>query len=129
MINMKKFNGQAIINFTLSETDVDDIMVAALEGGISYWCRAAEVVGDYLGEYASEQISRGGKLKLHEVDDDAVYELDIEKFIQGFKLWIENGDDEYGAVKADGSVDVYKIDAEMADMIIQYAIFDEVVFG
>ncbi len=126
---MKKFHGQAIINFMLSETDVDDIMVAALEGGINYWCNAAEVVGEYLGEYASEQISRGGKLKLYDAEDDEVYELDIENFMRGFKLWIENGEDEYGAVHADGSVDVCQIDAEMADMIVQYAIFGEVVFG
>lgn len=126
---MKKFHGQAIINFMLSETDVDDIMVAALESGINYWCNAAEVVGDYLGEYASEQISRGGKLKLYDAEDNEVYELDIEKFMQGFRFWIENGDDRYGAVHADGSVDVCQIDAEMADMIIQYALFNEVVFG
>lgn len=42
---------------------------------------------------------------------------------------IENGDDEHGAVGADGTVDAYQIDAEMADMIIQYAIFGEVIFG
>ncbi len=41
---------------------IDDIMATALEGGITYWCDDAEVVGDYLGEYASEQISRGGTL-------------------------------------------------------------------
>ena len=44
----------------ISQQDIDDIMVCALEGGISYWCCEAEVIGEYLGEYASDQISRGG---------------------------------------------------------------------
>lgn len=125
---MKTFEGRAIINFKLTQEDVDDIMDAALYG-ITYWCNDAEVVGDYLGEYASEQISRGGKLKLYDAEDDEVYELDIENFMRGFKLWIENGEDEYGAVGSDGSIDAYQIDAAMADMIVQYAIFGEVVFG
>ena len=128
-MNMKEFWGQAIINFKLTEEDIDDIMDTAFEGGINYWCCAAEVVGDYLGEYANEQISRGGKLRLYDAESDDVWELDIEKFMQGFRLWIENGYDQYGAVKANGFVDVCEIDAEMADMIIQYALFGEVVFG
>ena len=49
--------------------DIDDIMVSALEGGINYWCRKAEVKGGYLGEYASDQISRGGELILHDTED------------------------------------------------------------
>lgn len=126
---METFYGQAKINFQLTQEDVDDIMAIALEGGINYWCNAVNVVGLYLGEYASEQISRGGKLKLYDAEDDEIYELNIYKFMQGFTLWLENGDDRYGAVSADGKIDVCQIDAEMADMIIQYAIFGEIVFG
>ena len=36
----------------ITQQDIDDIMCSALEGGINYWCRKAEVVGDYLGEYS-----------------------------------------------------------------------------
>lgn len=49
----KKFPVKAEINVDLTQQDIDDIMVAALEGGIDYWCFKAEVIGDYLGEYAS----------------------------------------------------------------------------
>lgn len=62
---------------------IDDIMATALEGGITYWCDDAEVVGDYLGEYASEQISRGGTLKLHDSEEDKTYELTLDKFLVG----------------------------------------------
>ena len=55
-----------VFNFALSDEDIDDIMSAALDGGITYWCCKAKVVGKYLGEYASEQIARGGVLLLYD---------------------------------------------------------------
>ena len=118
----------------LTVEDIDDIMVAALEGGINYWCRRVVVQGDYLGEYASEQISRGGKLAiwLDEPfeDDKTCYMLDRDKFLAGFKLWLEKGGDSYDAIDySDGSVDCGQIDATCADEIVQYALFGELVFG
>lgn len=117
------------IEAKLTDQDIDDIMVGALEGGINYWCREAEVVGDYLGEYASDQISRGGKLILHDAESNDKWELDLEKFLNGVKLWLQNGDDQYHALQKDGTIDCCEIDGEMADLIVQYAIFGEVVFG
>ena len=125
---MKTFEGQVVINFKLTEENIDDIMDAALYG-INYWCSEAEIVGERLGDYASDQISRGGTLKLYDAESDNVWELTLEKFLKGFKLWVANGDDEYGALQSDGTVDTGEIDSAMADMIIQYALFDEIVFG
>lgn len=105
---------------------IDDIMATALEGGITYWCDDTEVVGAYLGEYASEQISRGGTLKLHDSEEDETYELTLEKFLSGLaKVVGERGLD----VLYEGKIDPSNIDAEDADAIIQYAIFGEVVYG
>ena len=126
---MEIFEGQAIIHFKLTQQDIDDIMVTALEGGINYWCSEVEVVGKYLGEYASDQISRGGALKLYDAEEDEVYELNLNKFLKGFKLWVEGGYDEYDAVQEDGTVDCCEIDAACADEIIQFALFDDIVFG
>lgn len=128
----KKFEVLVQIRAALTQQDIDDIMVSALEGGINYWCRRVIVQGDYLGKYASEQISRGGKLAvwLDEPfeDDKTCYMLDLDKFLAGFKLWIENGGDSYGAI--DGlEVDCGQIDAGCADEIIQYALFGEIIFG
>lgn len=129
MSTEKKFEVKAEVGAVLTQENIDDIMVGALEGGINYWCQEAEVVGDYLGEYASDQISRGGKLILHDAESSDKWELDLEKFLNGVKLWVQNGDDAYGAVQRDGTVDTCQIDAEMADLIVQYALFGEVVFG
>lgn len=124
----KKFEVRAEIVIQLTQQDIDDIMVGALEGGINYWCFKVDVLGEYLGEYASEQISRGGSLKLYDSENGEKYWLDREKFLNGFKLWVENGGDQYGAVQG-SEVDCCNIDAGCADEIIQYALFGEVVYG
>ena len=113
----------------VTQEDIDDIMCAALEGGICYWCCKAEVVGEYLGEYASEQISRGGTLKLHDSEEDEVYELTRDKLLKGIKLAYGGG---YFAEYewCDGFVlDCCQIDAEVADAIVQLALFDDVIYG
>lgn len=130
----KKFEVLVQIRAALTQQDIDDIMVSALEGGINYWCRRVVVQGDYLGEYASEQISRGGKLAvwLDEPfeEDKTCYLLDLDKFLAGFKLWLEKGGDSYDAIDySDGSADCGQIDATCADEIVQYALFGELVFG
>ena len=110
---------------TVSPEDIDDIMIAALEGGINYWCRQAIVVDKYLGEFASDQISRGGILRLCDAESADTWELTREKFLDGLKLWAENG----GTINRDGTLDTSEIDADDADQIVQYALFGEVVFG
>lgn len=130
MNDQKTFEIHAEIVVRLTTEDVDDIMVAALEGGINYWCSEAEVIEEKrVADWGHEQIARGGVLVLHDAESDDKWELDLEKFTQGFRLWLENGGDEYGAVQGDGSVDCCRIDASCADEIVQYALFGEVTFG
>ena len=118
----------AVFNLVVSDEDIDDIMSAALDGGITYWCGRAEVVGEYLGEYASEQISRGGTLKLYDIEEPkTVYELTMDKFLIGLRLWIEN-ERAFQLTEA-GRLDVGQIDAAAADTIIQYALFCDIVYG
>lgn len=125
----KKFTVRSEIEVNLTTQDIDDIMVAALEGGITYWCSKAEVdEGKRCADWGHEQIARGGVLILHDAESSDKWELTLEKFLEGFKLWLENGGDEYGAVSG-GEVDCCEIDAGCADSIIQYAIFGEVIYG
>lgn len=117
--------------------DIDDIMVSALEGGINYWCRKAEVKGDYLGEYASDQISRGGELILHDAEENKSYTLSKEKFIEGLKKYIAAGNtgcidqetNSIGVYTGKLNIDPGNIDAGAADCIIQYALFGDVIYG
>ena len=131
---MEKIGVKIELSVSLTVENIDDIMASALEGGINYWAYKAKVVGEYLGEYASEQISRGGSLKIYLIEpfdeeDTEVYELDREKLVNGFKLWLENGQDFYGAVDSRGNVDCGQIDADCADSIMQYALFGDLVFA
>lgn len=125
----KKFEVRAEIVAHLTVEDIDDIMVCALEGGINHWCCEADVVEEYrVADWGHEQIARGGKLILHDIEGEDKWELTLEKFLKGFKLWLEHGGDKYGAVE-NGEVDCCNIDGDCADEIIQYAILGEVTFG
>lgn len=124
-----KFNIEVEIKLSVTEEDIDDIMCTALEGGITYWCNKAKVVGEYLGEYGHEQIARGGTLELYDMEDDAVYELTREKLLNGIKLAVEHGYyNDYGWY-AGHYLDTCNVDAYVADTIVQLAIFGEVIYG
>lgn len=112
----------------ITQEDIDDIVCTALEGGITYWCCKAEVVEDeYYGEYASDQISRGGSLRLYDNESAETYILTLEKLLEGIKTAIEDG---YGEKWLDGkNIDMFQIDGEAADVIVQLALFDDVLFG
>lgn len=114
------------IEVKLTQQDVDDIMCTALDGGICYWCGVAEVVGNYLGACASEQISRGGVLLLHDAESADTWELNLEKFLNGVKLYFEQG---CHVEAEDNRIDTCDVDADDADCIIQFALFGEVIFG
>lgn len=124
------------LEIVLTQEDIDDIMCGALEGGINYWCDEAKVMGGYLGEYESEQIARGGKLRLHlpepyDKDDTEYYELDLEKFKKGVELWAITPVGCNCLEQIDGKIrfDTCNADAIVCDAIIQYALFGDVIFG
>ena len=71
----------------VTQQDIDDIMVSALEGGIDYWCGEAEVIEDKrVADWGHEQIARGGVLILHDAESNDKWELTLEKFLNGVKL-------------------------------------------
>ena len=125
-MNEKKYTVRPEIEVNLNQQDIDDIMAVALDGGICYWCRKAEVVGEYLGEYASDQISRGGALILHDAESAQTWELTLEKFLKGVKLYFEQG---CHVQVEDNAIDTCDIDANDADCIVQFSVFGEVMFG
>ncbi len=110
---------------------IDNIMAGALDGGIVYWCNKAEVIGEYLGEYASDQISRGGKLKLYDYEAETAYELTIENLIAGIKAFIEDDSMEVNLTKHEEyfELDEDYLDGNLCDTIIQYAVFGEVIYA
>lgn len=125
----KGFEVVATHPILLTVEDIDDITVCALEGGINYWADAADVIESLrVASWGHEQIARGGVLMIHDQEEDMSHELTLEKFLTGFKLWVEQGLDHYNAV-CGKTVDCCEIDASCADNIIQLALFGEVLYG
>lgn len=125
----KKFEVIAEHPIMLSVMDIDDIMASALNSGISYWADAADVDEEHrVADWGHEQIARGGFLRIHDTEENKWHELTLEKFLNGFKLWVEQGRDWYGAVQGK-KVDCCNIDGVCADSIVQLALFGEVIYG
>lgn len=134
---MDTYEVKAEIQIKLTAEDIEDIMVGALEGGIGYWACLDNTGDAYENAPEDEPVSitcsrlllGGETIRFEDVDEEAEYFLDLPSFLDGFKKWVERGGDWYGAVSADGKVDVCNIDADRADAIIQYAIFGDVIYG
>lgn len=112
----------------VTQEDIDCIMACALEGGITYWCSKAEVVeSEYKAEYASEQISRGGTLRLYDCEGGEPYILTLDKLINGIQLAIKDG---YGNdwFSNDDRLDMINIDAQAVDIIVQMSLFGKVIY-
>lgn len=68
-----------------------------------------------------EILKNGQSVHLIDVEDDEeVWELTLDKLIHGMQLAIDN---------RDWNGDVDELDGAIGDMIFQYALFDEIVFG
>jgi hypothetical protein len=132
---MKTFEVKIEQNHEFSQEDINDLMVAALEGGINYWCGRAKMKLNpdktYFGvseedqekvNYASDIISLGGTLILHDAESEDKWELDAEKMLKGIKMHCENDNLTPSFLMED-------YDAGDADNIVQYAIFNELTFG
>lgn len=114
----------------LTDEQINDLMVAALEGGINYWCGQVSLKEGSLTpeqkeklKYLSDCISLGGTLILHDAESNDTWELNKEKFLKGIEKTLEWGN----------NADVQDLfdnhDAEVADVLIQYSVFGEIVFG
>lgn len=108
--------------------DIDNILNCAFEGVTSDWCARVEPVEGFYGNDVSEQISRGGTLRLYDMESDKVYTLTLAKMLRGIRLWIENAIDSEGVVD-EGRLDCCCVDAVVADAMLQYALFDELVYS
>lgn len=124
-----EFEMELSLKARVTTRDVDDIMCAALEDGITGWCRAAKPVSKRFGEYGHEQIGRGGALMLYDAESDESWELTLDKFLRGLAAAIEDNSVPVTIGAESGYVDVSDVDACAADIIVQYALFGEVVFG
>ena len=114
----------AEVTIFLSGDDVDEIVSLALVG-ITHWCKEAVAVGFYPGKLVSQQLSRRGTLLLRDASNN-VHELTLPKLLDGFRLYFANG----GNVDHNerGRIDIRDIDRTAADAIVQYALFQKIIY-
>lgn len=118
--------------FTFDDSDILDIISSAVYD-IGYWScinndtevwhkTSDSMDDDHTFEDVFFEILKNGQ-SVHLIDaedDEEVWELTLEKLLHGMQLAIDNGD-------WDGDID--ELDGAIGDMIFQYALFDEIVFG
>jgi hypothetical protein len=127
-----KVVGYAKVEMPLTEEDIENIIVTAIEGGINYWGHIKRRVIDWTdkpknvppSQWATKLLLEGKSVTIVECDEDSDevvnHELTLEKVIQGFAK-------NYKERPWDNNIETG--DADTASCIIQYAIFDDVVYG
>ena len=126
------------IDLTLTDEDIGDLMCTALEGGIGYWACLDNTREEWkkyddeldkdltLDEVAAMILIEGKSLYFIDVEDKKeIYELTLDKLFNGISKVVAID----STLLEDGRLDLCSIDAEIADNIIQYGIFNELVFG
>ena len=129
---MNKYTFSFTKTFTFDETEITDVISSAIYD-IGYWCvidndtdiwdETSDSLSDdhTFEDVFFEVLKRGKSVELIDVEDsDEVWELTMDKLINGIKLTIEQG-------YWNGDFD--EIDGEVGDIIFQMALFGEIVFG
>lgn len=127
------------VKFTLSDQLLRDVLCTALEGGIGYWAEASdietvevEVNGSPMQEYVGctltdcEGTDDEGNDWTHKVTLDTVAE-GIRRIMAREARARRDIEDAIRAAVADA--DAGTIDADAADVIMQVALFGEIVYG
>ena len=125
------------IDLELDNQFVEDVIVGALEGGSNYWidhvkinhpggANPKDVPVSIWGAHA---LINGGFIVFY--FDDDIARLELGQFIKGVGLWIKTNPSSMEIIKVNGkfTIDTCIIDAGDADNILQYALFEEVVYG
>lgn len=126
---MNKTVGTVTISRVVSERDVEDIMVGAIEGAIGYWCNGLEndprdkkklredkPKDTPLAIWVAKILCEGRSVGFND-GEDIIY-LDLQALLRG----IQRNITEY-------LTDPDNYDAEDYDRIIQLALYEEVLFG
>ena len=118
--------------FTFDDNDILDIISSAVYD-IGYWGGIHDTNEYYAArdelnkedrtyeDILYHMLKKGDKILMYDAEDEfETWDLTLDKLINGIKLTIENG---YWT----GNMD--DIDGEVGDIIFQYALFNEIVYG
>ena len=111
------------IDIRVNHAAIVEIMQTAFGGGINYW--ATEVKGVDLNTFAY------GLGEIDITDEDGLtYSITVDDVYKGIEMYIEKGNYPYDIIDYyEREIDMCQIDADVADMIIQYACYGNVIYG
>ena len=108
----------------ITNENISDLLETAFYGAITYWCDKIEIVNPekYVNLYASDILPLNGTLILFDFAINKKHKLTLDMFLNGLKMEMEN----YSYNNIEDLMEGH--DADTADRIIQYAIFNEIVY-
>lgn len=132
----------------LTEKDIKDILTTALEGGIGYWAELDCTDPAWAAarkrwskktderpcwcDVAFEVLNNGDAIRFIDAEakdddnptEDEVFLLTMAGLLKGCQLWEEHSKKDLAK-----TIDECDYDADDADLIIQWGIFGEIIFG
>ena len=117
---------QVMIPFKITEDFIADVLCTAFEGGSNYWINNIENTSENpKSQYFSECVAKGDTIIITDNEDYKEYPLNSKIFARGYKRYVQfcirEGREIY--------YDPCDIDSEIADVILQFALFNDIVFG
>lgn len=110
--------------FTITDQLIDDTLCTAFEGGITYWAASATPTTWPEGcEYASDALTRGADVAIVDSEEQKTYFLTRARMTKGIREYCKL----YKTTPA--ALDDDPVDASGADVIVQLALFGEVVYA
>ena len=101
----------------LTEQELDDLLITAIEGGINYWAEVLSYHKDESGWQTAKIIDHDGEFtEYHTINHDTI-RLGVDRLCASKYEWHVTD------LVNDNA------DATTADVIVQLAIFDEIVYG
>ena len=113
----------------ITEKNIIDTVITAIEGGVDYWMDCDDEENQWLGKHGGRSFSEkfahgliaGETATICDVEDaDTKWEMTVETLIKGFELYFNN------PLRCRSFEDH---DAEDADTIFQLGLFNEVRYG
>ncbi|MCL6442571.1 MAG: hypothetical protein K6T83_03770 [Alicyclobacillus sp.] len=126
----------------ITDEDFEDILVGAFEGGSNYWVTDVKFDEDKpkgapSAVWAAKQLLNGKTVRILEDGEDEYKTLTRDKMFSGISRFIERRSQErrlltYTSTTPQGEIkrlDWGMYDAEDCDVILQYALLGDIVYG
>lgn len=109
----------------ITDQNISDILVTAFEGGINYWTNTPVKVEEWPedAEFASDVVAKGAPVYIHDDEDNKWEKLTLPNLLNAIRWYLTT---------YNKTADIFEngeYDADDADIIVQYALFGDVVYG